>query len=232
MYPFFYDWTWLILLPGIILSVWAQLRVKTTYNRYSRMPVSSGLTGRGAALEILQASRGLSGVPVRPVEGELTDHYDPTNRSLSLSQGVYDSCSVAAVGVAAHEVGHAMQHEEGYSLLSLRNAIVPVVNITSAASMPVFFLGFMFGTSRLMNLGILLFSGVLVFHLITLPVEFDASRRALRALESRHILSAGELAGAGEVLKAAAMTYVAATAATALQLARLVVLRNSRGERD
>ncbi|MGI6074767.1 MAG: zinc metallopeptidase [Pyramidobacter sp.] len=221
------DWTMIILFPAILLSIWAQMRVKSTFARYSQVSTRSGLTAREAARRILD-SYGLSAVPVREIAGSLTDHYDPRDRSLSLSQSVYDSTSIAAIGVAAHEVGHAVQHASGYAPLQFRNAIVPLVNITSSAAAPLFFIGLISASNAMMNLGILLFLGVLAFHLVTLPVEFDASRRALKVLAGNGMLNSGEVAGARKVLSAAAMTYVSATLMAALQLVRLIVLRNQR----
>jgi Zn-dependent membrane protease YugP len=221
------DWTMIVLIPAILLSLWAQMRVKSTFAEYSQINSHSGLTACEAARRILD-SYGLNAVPVREISGSLTDHYDPRDRSLSLSQSVYNSTSIAAIGVAAHEVGHAVQHAKGYAPLQFRNAIVPLVNITSSASMPLFFIGLLSASSTMMNLGILLFLGVLVFHLVTLPVEFDASRRALNVLSSSGMMDAGEVAGARKVLFAAAMTYVSATLMAALQLVRLILLRNQR----
>lgn len=226
-FPMYYDWTMLILLPALALSLWAQFKVKSTFETYSRVRSGRGLTARDAARAILD-SYGLNAVPVKQVAGSLTDHYDPRNRSLSLSESVYGSSSIAAIGVAAHEVGHAIQHATGYAPLAFRNAIVPVVNVTSSAAMPLFFIGLLTGGSTLMNLGILLFAGVLVFHLVTLPVEFDASRRALKVLATNGMMSGEEVGGARKVLGAAAMTYVSATLMAALQLVRLILMRNSR----
>lgn len=221
------DWTMIVLLPAILLSLWAQASVKNTFARYSRVGCRSGLTAQQAARQILD-SYGLTNVPVQRVAGSLTDHYDPAKRTLSLSDSVYGSTSIAAIGVAAHEVGHAVQHAKSYSPLLFRNAIVPVVNLTSSASMPLFFIGLLMASAPLMNIGILLFAGVLVFHLVTLPVEFDASRRALKVLASNGMMTTDEVSGARKVLGAAAMTYVSATLMAALQLLRLVLLRNSR----
>lgn len=226
-FPMYYDWTMLILLPALALSAWAQFKVKNTFETYSRVRSGRGLTARAAARAILD-SYGLNAVPIKQIAGSLTDHYDPRDRSLALSESVYDSSSIAAIGVAAHEVGHAIQHATSYAPLMLRNAIVPVINITSSAAMPLFFIGLLTGGSGLMNLGILLFAGVLVFHLVTLPVEFDASRRALKVLATNGMMSGEEVGGARKVLGAAAMTYVSATLMSALQLVRLILLRNSR----
>ena len=221
------DWTMIVLLPAILLAVWAQNKVKSTFEQYSRVRSRRGITGREAARAIL-TSYGLGSMPIKPIAGQLTDHYDPQSRSLSLSEPVYDSTSIAAIGVAAHEVGHAVQHATGYKPLALRNSIVPVVNLTNMASWPLFLMGLIVGSSRLMNIGILLFVGVVVFHLVTLPVELDASRRALKVLSSNGMMDGEEVTGARKVLGAAAMTYVAALVQSVLQLVRLLLLRNSR----
>ncbi|BDF77246.1 zinc metallopeptidase [Pyramidobacter piscolens] len=221
------DWTMIILFPAILLAMWAQARVKSAFATYSRVHSHSGLTAREAARRILD-SYGLSGVPIRQVAGQLTDHYDPRDRSLSLSEPVYNSTSIAAIGVAAHEVGHAVQHATGYAPLQIRNAVVPLLSLSSSAAMPLFFIGLLSASNMLMNIGILLFVGVLAFHLITLPVEFDASNRALKVLSSNGMMTRDEVGGARKVLNAAAMTYVSATLMAALQLVRLLALRNSR----
>ena len=221
------DWTMIVLLPAILLAVWAQNKVKSTFEQYSRVRSRRGITGREAARAIL-TSYGLGSMPIKPIAGQLTDHYDPQSRSLSLSEPVYDSTSIAAIGVAAHEVGHAVQHATGYKPLALRNSIVPVVNLTNMASWPLFLMGLIAGNSRLMNIGILLFVGVVLFHLVTLPVELDASRRALKVLSSNGMMDSEEVTGARKVLGAAAMTYVAALVQSVLQLVRLLLLRNSR----
>ena len=226
MYPMM-DWTMIVLLPAILLAVWAQNKVKSTFEQYSRVRSRRGITGREAARAIL-TSYGLGSMPIKPIAGQLTDHYDPQSRSLSLSEPVYDSTSIAAIGVAAHEVGHAVQHATGYKPLALRNSIVPVVNLTNMASWPLFLMGLIAGNSRLMNIGILLFVGVVLFHLVTLPVELDASRRALKVLSSNGMMDGEEVTGARKVLGAAAMTYVAALVQSVLQLVRLLLLRNSR----
>ena len=226
MYPMM-DWTMIVLLPAILLTVWAQSRVKSTFEQYSRVRSRQGITGREAARAIL-TSYGLGSMPIKQIAGQLTDHYDPSTRSLSLSEPVYDSTSIAAIGVAAHEVGHAVQHAQNYFPLKFRNAIVPVVNLTSGASWPLFLVGLMAGNSRIMNIGILLFLGVIVFHLVTLPVELDASRRALAVLSSNGMMDREEVSGARKVLGAAAMTYLAAALQAVLSLVRRILLRNSR----
>ena len=226
MYYPMMDWTMIVLLPAILLSLWAQTKVKSTFAEYSRIRSRRGITGREAARAIL-TNYGLGSMPIKQIAGQLTDHYDPSSRSLSLSEPVYDSTSIAAIGVAAHEVGHAVQHAQNYFPLKFRNAIVPVVNITSGASWPLFLVGLMAGSSKMMNLGILLFLGVIVFHLVTLPVELDASRRALAVLSSNGMMDSDEVTGARKVLGAAAMTYLAAALQAVLSLVRLILLRNS-----
>jgi len=231
MFPFFLDPTFLILLPAVFLALWAQSRVKSAYARYSRVFSRTGTTADDVA-RILLDRFGLSDVPIRRIAGNLTDHYDPRNRSLSLSESVYGSSSIAAIGVAAHEVGHAIQHQENYMPLKVRNAVVPAVNIGSSMAFPLFFIGLLFRGEMLMNLGIILFLGVIVFHLVTLPVEFDASSRALRILADTGTLASDEISGARAVLRAAALTYISATIMALAQLLRLVLLRGMFGSRD
>ena len=222
---FFWDPTYIIVLPAILLALYAQLRVKSTYAKYSQVPVSSGLTGAAAAAEILR-SHGLSGVQIEQIDGTLSDNYDPRTRVLRLSSDVYNGASVASVGVAAHESGHALQHAENYGPLTLRSAIVPVTQFGSWLAWPIFLMGFFFHSGTLMQLGVLIFSAFVAFTLITLPVEFDASRRALRVLASGHLVADDELRGVRSVLGAAALTYVAAAATAILELVRLLVLMN------
>ncbi len=231
MFPFFFDPTMMLLLPALILAFWAQSRVKSTFAQYSHVGSRRSVSGSDVARALLMQF-GLSDVPVRQIPGNLTDHYDPRDKSLSLSDSVYGSTSIAAIGVAAHEVGHAIQHRDGYMPLQFRNAIVPVVNIGSMAAFPLFFIGLLFRGQTLMNVGILLFLGVLIFHLVTLPVELDASSRALRVLEGTGMLGSDEILGARKVLNAAALTYVAATVMAAAQLVRLLMLRNMFGGDD
>ena len=227
MFPFFFDSTMLLLLPALLFAGWAQMRVQSTFARYSRVTARRGVTAAQVARMLLDRF-GLTSVPVKRVDGRLTDHYDPRDKTLSLSDSVYGSTSIAAIGVAAHEVGHAIQHSGGYVPLALRNNIVPVVNIASSLAMPLFFMGFLFRGPVLMNLGIFLFLGVIVFHLITLPVEYNASARAVTILGQTGALTGDELQGAKSVLSAAAWTYVAATLMAVMQLVRLLALRNSR----
>jgi len=226
--PFFYfDPTIFLVLPGLLLAMWAQARVKGSFAKYSRVGSRGGLTGQEVARRMLQ-SEGIYDVAVEVVGGDLTDHYDPRSRVLRLSQGVANSSSLAAVGVAAHETGHALQHRDGYAPLALRSAAVPAANIGSNLSWPLFLVGLIFSWEPLIYAGIALFSLAVLFSLITLPVEFNASGRAVAALESGGYLSGDELTGARKVLSAAALTYVAAALTAILQLVRLLLLSNSR----
>lgn len=227
-YPFF-DSTWLIVLPGLLIAIWAQFKVKAAFSKYSKVASQSGMTGAMVARAMLDGA-GLGDVPIHRVQGSLTDYYDPAKRTLNLSQDVYDSCSIAALGVAAHECGHAIQDLEAYAPLKLRSAVVPVVNIGSNLSWPLFLFGIIFSWEPLLMAGIVLFSLTVLFTLITLPVEFNASSRALLALESGNYLRGQELDGARKVLSAAALTYVAAAVNAILQLLRLLALagRHSR----
>ena len=225
-YPFF-DPTMILLVPALILSLWAQMRVKSTFDRFSRVQARRGVTGAQVARMLLNRF-GLSSVPVNHVAGALTDHYDPRDRTLSLSDSVYSSSSIAAIGVAAHEVGHAIQHSEGYAPLMFRNRLAPAVGLVSNMAIPLFFVGFLMRGQFLMNLGIVLFLGAIVFHLVTLPVEYNASSRAIAILNGSGALAPDELGGARRVLNAAAWTYVAAALMALLQLVRLLVLRGSR----
>lgn len=225
-YPFF-DVTMIILLPAIIFCAWAQHKVTQTYASYSKINSSNHITARDAA-RILLDRHSLQNIPIRHVAGNLTDHYNPEDKTLNLSDSVYSGTSIAAIGVAAHEVGHAIQDSEGYKMLRFRNTIVPVVNIGSTLSMPLFIAGLIFGWIGLVNIGILLFTGVLIFHLVTLPVELDASSRALALVKSTNILTVQETEGARKVLHAAALTYLGALLMTIMQLIRLIALRNMR----
>jgi len=227
---FFWDYTIFLLIPPLILALYAQQKVKSTYRYYSTKLASSRISASRVAQEILNSS-GASDVRIEQAAGQLTDHYDPRKKVLRLSQGVYGSPSLAALGIAAHEAGHAIQHHSGYAPLHLRNAIYPVANLGSSLAFPLFFIGFIFsrqGPSLLMDIGILLFAGAVVFSLLTLPVEFNASRRAMGLLREGGYLKEDELQGARKVLSAAALTYVAATAMAAVQLLRLFLLRGSR----
>ena len=224
---FYFDWTMILLLPGLLLGLWAQSKVNSTYQKYSRVPVRSGMTAAEAAERILRQN-GAGDVMIQQTGGHLTDHYDPRSNVLRLSSGVCHSSSVAALGIAAHEAGHAIQQAEQYPFLKLRTAVAPVVNIGSSLSWPILFLGFLFSWEPLMTAGIVLFSAVVLFTLITLPVEFDASRRALKMLSAGGYLTETELGGAKQVLTAAALTYVASFVSAAMQLLRLLVLARRR----
>nr|MBQ6740852.1 zinc metallopeptidase [Synergistaceae bacterium] len=229
MYPmgFGFDSTMLILIPAVLLSLWAQSRVSSTFAQYSGVYAHGGVTADQVA-RMLLTRFGLGSMPINRIAGSLTDNYNPADRTLNLSESVYNSRSIASIGVAAHEVGHAIQHSKLYAPLMFRNSIVPVVNITTQASMPLFFIGLIMGNSMLLNLGIILFCGSLVFHLVTLPVELDASSRALKLLKETGTLTSDELDGARKVLNAAALTYVAAALMSILQLVRLIMIKNSR----
>jgi len=231
-FGYYFDPTYILVLIGVVLSLLASAKVKTTYNRYSRVRSMSGMTGAQAAGRILQ-SAGLYNIRIEHISGSLTDHYDPKSRVLRLSDTVYDSASVAAIGVAAHECGHAIQHAQEYAPLKLRNTLVPVANFGTQAAWPIILVGVLFGSSQfLLNLGILLFSLGVLFQLITLPVEFNASSRALQILGNSGILYGEELGKTRKVLNAAAMTYVAAAAASLLSLLRLIILFGGRRNRD
>ncbi|WP_124066533.1 zinc metallopeptidase [Clostridium sp. E02] len=233
MMGYFFDPTWIFVLIGAVLSMAASARVTSTFNKYSKVRSMSGMTGAEAAKRLLN-SQGIYDVDVRAVSGKLSDHYDPRSKTVNLSDSVFGSTSVAAIGVAAHECGHAMQDHNGYVPLRLRGAIVPVSNIGSQAAFPVILLGFFIGGagSPLVNIGLILFSLAVLFQLVTLPVEFNASRRAVTLLGSVGILGDEELGHTKKVLGAAALTYVAALAATVLQLLRLVLLFGGRRNND
>ncbi|NGU52471.1 zinc metallopeptidase [Clostridium perfringens] len=224
-YPYYIDPTYLILIPAILISAWAQFKVSSTFNKYSTVRSINGYTGAQVA-RILLNDAGLQEVEIQQVPGRLSDHYDPRAKVLRLSSDVYGSTSVASIGVVAHEVGHAIQDKESYSALVFRNAIVPVVNFSSSLSWILFFIGILLSYSTLVTIGIILFSVVVLFQLVTLPVEFNASSRALKLLEARGILYDKEVDGARNVLSAAALTYVAATLMAVLQLVRLIAISN------
>lgn len=225
-YPFF-DPTFILLIPALLFSIWAQFKVQGAFAKYSKIIAAGGLTAEEVSRRLLSLN-GLSNIRIERVPGELSDHYDPRSKVLRLSDSVNSSRSIAAIGVAAHEVGHAVQDKENYGFLKLRNTIAPGIQICATLSMPLFFIGLIMGSLNLLNLGIILFCGVLVFHLVTLPLEFDASARALRMLRETNTLSQSEIGGAKAVLDAAALTYVAALVMTVLQLIRLLALRGMR----
>jgi Zn-dependent membrane protease YugP len=229
----FFDWTYLIILfPFVILAMWAQMSVKTTYAKYSRVLSRKGVTAEMAVRRILD-SHGLHHISITRVHGDLTDHYDPKNGTIALSDSVYGNTSVAAIGVAAHEAGHAIQHAEAYSPLTVRNAIVPVANFGSMMCMPLVLIGIITSFYPLAYAGIVLFSLTTVFQLLTLPTELNASRRAMKILESDGYLNEDELGGTKKVLTAAAMTYIAALFVSLASLLRLILIVNGgRGRRD
>lgn len=229
MYHYYYDPTYLLVIVGALICMAASANVSHTYRKYSSMRTARGLASQEVAAQMLREA-GITDVRIERIAGNLTDHYDPRNKVLRLSDSVYGSSSVAAVGVAAHECGHAIQHKVGYVPIKIRNAIVPVVNLGSKLSWPVIILGLIMGSFGVLKLGILLFAFTLAFQVVTLPVEFNASGRALRVLKSRGLLYDQELSGARKVLGAAAMTYVTSTISTILQLLRLVLLFGRRSE--
>ncbi len=237
MYPyggfgFYFDWTYILLIPAFILSMWAQFKVSSTFSKYSKVSNRRGMTGADAARYILDIN-GLRHVRIERINGNLTDHFDPRSNVVRLSDSTYASTSVGAIGVAAHECGHAVQYATDYAPIRIRNAIVPVVNICSKLSIPIIIIGFIFAyagsfSNTLLNIGIILFSATVFFQLITLPVEFNASARAIATLEQRALLQDDELKGAKKVLSAAAMTYVAAAFSAIMSLLRLIIIaRNS-----
>ena len=230
-YGFYYDWTYILVLIGVVLSLLASSQVKGTFAKYSKIRSYSGMTGREAAEQILRRN-GIYDVQVTHIAGNLTDHYDPRNKTLALSDPVYNSTSVAAIGVAAHECGHAVQHARNYVPLSVRSAIVPVANFGSQLSWPLFLAGLIFSFRPLLMIGILLFCAALLFQIVTLPVEFNASARALRMLDETGIMGKQEIRGTKKVLRAAAMTYVAAVIGSLLQLLRLLILSGAFRRRD
>ncbi|MCX5750534.1 MAG: zinc metallopeptidase [Candidatus Saganbacteria bacterium] len=223
----FYDPTFLLLIPAIILAIYAQFKVKGTYAKYSQVQASSGITGAQLARELLSKG-GIGEVAVESIPGDLSDHYDPRDKKLRLSETNYSDHSVAALGVVAHEVGHALQDAKNYAPLKIRNNFVPVASFGSNLAMPMFFIGLLMSYGPLMDLGIIAFSLAVAFQLITLPVEFNASKRALALLGDGRYLNQEELPMAKQVLNAAALTYVAATAMAVLNLIRLIALRSSR----
>ena len=231
--PYYYgfDGTYLLVVIGAVLAMIASAKVKTTYAKYGKVASHRGMTAMEAARRILD-NAGLQQVRIERIAGDLTDHYSPNELVLRLSDTTIHSTSVAAIGVAAHECGHAIQHAKKYAPLSIRNTIVPVVNIGSKLSWPMILIGVMFGVTGFLDLGILFFSFSLIFQLITLPVEFNASSRALQILERSGMLYEDELRGAKKVLSAAAMTYVAAAVASLLSLLRLIILYGGRRRND
>jgi len=224
---FFWDWTYFLIIPGLLLGLWAQHKVRSTYEQYSRVGTRLGQPASAVVGDLLRRN-GNFAVSIGRVSGSLTDHYNPATETLNLSEGVYASSSVAALGIAAHEAGHAMQKKEGYAPLKLRTAIVPAVNLCSSLSTPLFVAGLIFAWEPLTTIGIILFAASTVFALVTLPVEFNASRRAVAMLTDGGYVSGDEVQGVERVLNAAALTYVAAAVTSLLSLLRLVLIANRR----
>lgn len=226
----YYDWTWfVIMIPCLLLSLFCSAKVKTTFGKYSKIPNSRLMTGARAAEELLRAN-GVTGVTIEHVQGNLTDHFDPRTNTIRLSDSVYNATSVAAVGVACHEAGHACQHAEGYFPNKLRSAILPVANIGSKLSWILIIVGLLLPTrfDFVVTIGIILYAAAVLFTLVTLPVEFNASSRALKTIRENHFLTDEEYPGAKSTLTAAAMTYVASAATAILQLLRLILIFGNR----
>ena len=231
---YYWDPTYILVMIGAVICMIASARVKGTFNKYSQLRSMSGMNGAQVAQRVLQAA-GIYDVQVRHVSGSLTDHYDPRTKTVNLSDPVYNATSVAALGVAAHECGHAIQHAKSYAPLSIRSALVPIANFGSMLAWPVILIGLFFNTRSsglIIDIGILLFSAAVLFQLVTLPVEFDASRRALVMLRTQGILADDELRYTRRVLKSAALTYVASAAAAILQLLRIILITNGRRRDD
>ena len=231
---YYWDPTYILVVIGAVICMIASARVKGTFNKYSQLRSMSGMNGAQVAQRVLQAE-GIYDVQVRHVSGSLTDHYDPRTKTVNLSDPVYNATSVAALGVAAHECGHAIQHAKSYAPLSIRSALVPIANFGSMLAWPVILIGLFFNTRSsglIIDIGILLFSAAVLFQLVTLPVEFDASRRALVMLRTQGILADDELRYTRRVLKSAALTYVASAAAAILQLLRIILITNGRRRDD
>ena len=231
---YYWDPTYILVVIGAVICMIASARVKGTFNKYSQLRSRSGMNGAQVAQRVLQAA-GIYDVQVRHVSGSLTDHYDPRTKTVNLSDPVYNATSVAALGVAAHECGHAIQHAKSYAPLSIRSALVPIANFGSMLAWPVILIGLLFNTRSsglIIDIGILLFSAAVLFQLVTLPVEFDASRRALVMLRTQGILADDELRYTRRVLKSAALTYVASAAAAILQLLRIILITNGRRRDD
>ena len=231
---YYWDPTYILVVIGAVICMIASARVKGTFNKYSQLRSMSGMNGAQIAQRVLQAA-GIYDVQVRHVSGSLTDHYDPRTKTVNLSDPVYNATSVAALGVAAHECGHAIQHAKSYAPLSIRSALVPIANFGSMLAWPVILIGLLFNTRSsglIIDIGILLFSAAVLFQLVTLPVEFDASRRALVMLRTQGILADDELKYTRRVLKSAALTYVASAAAAILQLLRIILITNGRRRDD
>lgn len=237
---YYYDPTMLLLIPALLLTMWASFNVNHTFRKYSKVMCMRGLTGAEVARTILDRN-GLQAVKIQRISGDLTDNFDPRTNVVNLSDSTYESSSIGAIGVAAHECGHAVQYANGYAPIRIRNSIVPIVNVCSRAAIPIIFIGFIIAaisevsndlSIMVINFGIILYSAVVLFQLVTLPVEFNASRRALQTVESYSILTDSETRGAKKVLNAAALTYVAAAFSAIMTLLRLILLSNNSRRRD
>lgn len=226
-YGYGLDPTYILVIIAFLLTMFASFGVKSTFNKYNKVHSGRGMTAAMAARKILDAN-GLHNIRLERVAGDLTDHFSPKENVIRLSDATYNSTSVAAIGVAAHECGHAVQHQVGYVPIKIRNSIVPIVNISNTLAMPIFLIGLILNIANLAMFGAILFGAVFVFQLVTLPTEINASRRAMKTLDSMYILEGDELKGAKKTLTAAAMTYVAAVASSALQLLRLLLIANNR----
>ena len=232
--PYFFgiDITYIIfIIPALLFGIWAQISVQSAFSKYSRVPSARGYTGAEVA-KLLLEQNGIYDVTIRHISGSLTDNFNPREKTLNLSDDVYNSTSVAAIGVAAHETGHAIQHAVGYRPIKWREAIIPVTQLGSWAYFPIILLGIVFSSQTLDNVGILLFATIALFQLVTLPVEFNASNRAIATLENNEILYGNEITGAKAVLRAAALTYVAALVSALAQLLRLLVIFGGRRNND
>ena len=224
---FFWDNTFLLLIPAILISIIAQAKISSAFHKYAQIDSERGIQAQSAA-EVVLASGGLDHISIEHISGTLSDHYDPHRQVIRLSDSVYQSSSIAAIAVAAHEAGHALQHAQRYVPLKLRGALLPVVQLASNLAFPLLLAGILFGLADLAYIAAIAFGAVFLFQLVTLPVEFNASRRALHALESQRILERQEITGAKKVLSAAALTYVAATLTALLQFVRFLLLANRR----
>ena len=232
--PYFFgiDITYIIfIIPALLFGIWSQISVQSAFSKYSRVPSARGYTGAEVA-KLLLEQNGIYDVTIRHISGSLTDNFNPREKTLNLSDDVYNSTSVAAIGVAAHETGHAIQHAVGYRPIKWREAIIPVTQLGSWAYFPIILLGIVFSSQTLVNVGILLFATIALFQLVTLPVEFNASNRAIATLENNGILYGNEITGAKAVLRAAALTYVAALVSSLAQLLRLLVIFGGRRNND
>ncbi len=229
--PLFYDWTMILLIPAIILSLYAQFKVQNSYAKYMKVQSASGISGAVAARELLHQA-GIDDVQVELIQGKLTDHYDPRSKKLRLSADIYHGSSIASLGIAAHETGHAIQHDVGYYPLAFRNSLVPVANIGSNAAFPLILIGLLFGMPNLAIWGVYAFAAVVLFQIVTLPVEFNASSRAVAVLESSGFITDSEVGPTKRVLNAAALTYVAAAITAILNLVRLLIISGVLNRND